>query len=244
MSRLNKGEDLVHLNWRNPTSFGDDVIFNITDITDDEVLLIERIFRVFGLYVNHEKSFYKDTDFRESCGADFRNGRYVRGFYLKKGVCDATDVIRLINFFTVHYDIGYSLICATFPDFKKLCDSLRLEQYVTAPMYIDNGVLSPYLVVPDDIILSVDLPRTDVRIIKRPTSQFCRIPIGYLTTDDVLVPQKCGTGNPAFCSDGLSSILDSPPEPVLWVKERYVKYSFASDKIRKHKWDRRLRFVV
>lgn len=244
LSRLNKGEDLVHLNWRSPTSFGDDVIFNITDITDDEVTLIERIFRVFGLYVNHEKSFYKDTDFRESCGADFQNGRYVRGFYLKKGVCDATDVIRLINFFTVHYDIGYSLICATFPDFKRLCDSLRLEQYVTAPMYIDNGVLSPYLVVPDDIILSVDLPRTDVRIIKRPTSQFCRIPIGYLTADDVLVPQKCGTGNPAFCSDGLSSILDSPPEPILWVKERYVKYSFVSDKIRKCKWDRRLRFVV
>lgn len=244
LKRLGEGECVLHLNWRKPTSFGDDVIFNITDITDDEVKLIERIFRTFGLFVNHEKSYYKDTLFRESCGADFSSGRYVRGFYLKKAVCDATDVIRLINFFTLHYDIGYSLICATFPKFKVLCDSLHLERYVTTPLYIDNEALSPYLVVPDDIILSVDLPRTNVRIVKRPTSQYVREPIGYLTIDDVLVPQKCGAGNPSFCSDVSASILLEDAPPILWVKKRVLKHNYVPDKLRKRGWDRRLRYVV
>lgn len=244
LKRLDQGYDLLHADWRNPTAFGDDVIFNIINITDCEVALIERIFRFFGLFVNHEKSFYKDTQFRESCGADFSSGRFVRGFYLKKAVCDVTDVIRMINFFTVHYDIGYSLICATFPKFKRLCDSLHLEQYVTAPLYIDNEVLSPYLVVPDDIILSDDLPKTDVRIVMRPTSQYVKEPIGYLTIDDVLVPQKYGLGNPTLCSDVSGSILLESAPPLLWVKKRVLKHTFVQEKLRKRGWDRVLRYVV
>lgn len=242
LSRLNSTG--VPQSWRQPTAFGDDVILNITDITDAEVAKIEWLFRSFGLYVNHEKSFYKGPGFRESCGADFSLGRYVRGFYLKKAVCDATDVIRLINFFTVHYDIGYSLICATFPCFKALCDSLHLTQYVAAPGYIESGVLSPYLVVPDDIILSVDLPVTNVRLVLRPTSQFVKDPIGFLTTDDILVPQRVGLGNPTFCSGVPSSILDDPPQPVIWLKKRIVHHSYVPERIRKRGWDRRLRYAV
>lgn len=244
LSRINKGEDVLHEDWRKATAFGDDVILNIPHITDAEVAVIERIFLAFGLHVNHEKSFYKGVGFRESCGADFSEGRYVRGFYLKKAALDATDVIRLINFFTVHYDIGYSLICATFPCFKRLCDSLHLERYVTAPEYIDSGVLSPYLVVPDDIILSNDLPRTDVRIVMRPTSQFVKDPLGYLTVDDVLVPQKVGVGNPAFCNDNFVSILEEPDLPLIWAKKRILNHTYVPDKVRKRGWDRRMRFVV
>lgn len=244
LSRINKGEDVLHGDWRKPTAFGDDVIFNIPHITDAEIATIERIFLTFGLHVNHEKSFYKGVGFRESCGADFSEGRYVRGFYLKKAALDATDVIRLINFFTVHYDIGYSLICATFPCFKKLCDSLHLERYVTAPEYIDSEVLSPYLVVPDDIILSNDLPKTDVRIVKRPISQFVKDPLGYLTIDDVLVPQKVGVGNPAFSNDNFVSILEDPDPPLVWAKKRVLQHAYVPDKVRKRGWDRRMRFVV
>jgi len=246
LKRLNEGENIIHADWRKPTSFGDDVIFNIPSITDAEVRIIERIFRAFGLFVNHEKSFYKDTDFRESCGADFRNGRYVRGFYLKKGTCDATDVIRLINFFTLHYDIGYSLICATFPMFKKLCDSLHLERYVTAPVYIDTGVLSPYIVVPDDIILSADLRTTDVRIVKHAISPMCKIPPFRCikTMDDILVPQKFGIGNSDLCSGSQTSILEDVPNPIIWIKEHSPRYSYVPEKIRRSGWDRRLRFVV
>lgn len=115
---------------------------------------------------------------------------------------------------------------------------------MTAPEYIDSEVLSPYLVVPDDIILSSDLPKTDVRIVKRPISQFVKDPLGYLTVDDVLVPQKVGVGNPAFSNDNFVSILEDPDPPLVWAKKRILQHAYVPDKVRKRGWDRRMRFVV
>jgi len=60
------------------TVFGDDVIIN-TEHATAFMALCESV----GFKVNHDKSFFKDEYFRESCGGDFFHGRNVRGLYLK-----------------------------------------------------------------------------------------------------------------------------------------------------------------
>jgi hypothetical protein len=58
--------------------FGDDII-----IRQDAVSALLPVLRFCGFRLNNEKSFYDDSPFRESCGADFFAGKPVRPFYLK-----------------------------------------------------------------------------------------------------------------------------------------------------------------
>lgn len=72
-----------------------------------------RVYALLGMQVNVDKSFGLHIDswptFRESCGADFDDGRYVRGFYLKTRRPTLRDAVRLYNFFTIHYGASEDL---------------------------------------------------------------------------------------------------------------------------------------
>lgn len=97
-------------NGRKASSFGDDVIL----YGPDTLLLIYKPvivnnFYELGLIVNPEKSYFTG-DFRESCGADYRQGVFVRGFYHKKLTVTIQDVVRLINHFTVFYNLTLTTI--------------------------------------------------------------------------------------------------------------------------------------
>jgi hypothetical protein len=58
--------------------FGDDVICP-SEIAEDLI----HIYKICGVEINLEKSFYGNYPFRESCGTDFFAGRDVRPFYIK-----------------------------------------------------------------------------------------------------------------------------------------------------------------
>lgn len=59
--------------------YGDDIIVPI----EHTGKLLQNL-RLFGFTPNERKTFVTDTAFRESCGADYFNGVYVRPFYLKE----------------------------------------------------------------------------------------------------------------------------------------------------------------
>jgi hypothetical protein len=62
-------------NW---AVFGDDIIVK-REIVDDVI----RLLTLLGFKVNQQKSFIEGP-FRESCGADWFKGQYVRGVYIKR----------------------------------------------------------------------------------------------------------------------------------------------------------------
>jgi len=77
--------------------YGDDICIRQEYVEDLLVLL-----RFFGFSVNREKSFYSlpgDTffPFRESCGADWYDGKWVTPFYVRKNPQSHTEYHHLIN---------------------------------------------------------------------------------------------------------------------------------------------------
>jgi hypothetical protein len=100
--------DTLHISdpkRRKATSFGDDVILYGPDrLLDMYKAHITNRYAELGLLLNTEKSYFTG-DFRESCGADYRSGDFVRGFYHKKLNVTLQDVVRCINHFTLYYDL-------------------------------------------------------------------------------------------------------------------------------------------
>nr|URG15847.1 MAG: RNA dependent RNA polymerase [Leviviridae sp.] len=76
--------------------FGDDTLLRSTSYDASYVSTMA----AFGLTVNPEKSFGSTSDFRESCGYDFRDGQFVREFYLKD--LNITSFIRMLNFYQLN----------------------------------------------------------------------------------------------------------------------------------------------
>lgn len=86
--------------------FGDDII--VPSKHYDQVV---KALNLFGFIVNKEKSF-SNGFFRESCGADWFNGRFVRPVYLKQPITNVFELITLRNlmqrYFCLHW--GYPSI--------------------------------------------------------------------------------------------------------------------------------------
>jgi len=58
--------------------YGDDIL-----LPNNCVNLLSQCFGFVGIVFNHEKTFFGDNPFRESCGQDFYSGYNVRPLYLK-----------------------------------------------------------------------------------------------------------------------------------------------------------------
>jgi hypothetical protein len=80
------------MRWR---CYGDDII--VPKCIYEDVL--NRL-AMLGFEVNKTKSF-ADFGFRESCGADFMLGTYVRGVYLKKPIETVADLFKYVNLLNV-----------------------------------------------------------------------------------------------------------------------------------------------
>lgn len=96
---------------RTAQSFGDDIVICHMHTSEKEFAISDMLFSMIvnsfcwlGLTVNSEKSFFKGS-FRESCGGDFQNGMYIRGFYHHRLSVSIWDVIRLHNFFAIKYNV-------------------------------------------------------------------------------------------------------------------------------------------
>lgn len=88
------------------SSFGDDMIlFGHVEVLHKWIPWFISQLAKLGLTVNAEKSYWTG-DFRESCGADYRNGRFVRGFYLHTRTVEVHDCIRAWNFFKLYHSVS------------------------------------------------------------------------------------------------------------------------------------------
>jgi hypothetical protein len=76
--------------------------------------------------LNAEKSFSIETSFRESCGADFNNGVFVRGFYVKTRNPSIRDFLRITNYVKVNYNVKDSFL-DTLPFYRKIKSAYGLN---------------------------------------------------------------------------------------------------------------------
>jgi hypothetical protein len=96
------------------STYGDDLIVALSRARKS----FERFFESIGFKLNAEKSFSIETSFRESCGADFNNGTFVRGFYVKTRNPSIRDFLRITNFVKVNYGVKDSFL-ETLPFYRK-----------------------------------------------------------------------------------------------------------------------------
>jgi hypothetical protein len=88
---LSCGELMKSKNLHLIRSYGDDIT-----VPAEVVTLLEEVLSFCGFSVNPRKS-YSSGVFRESCGADFFNGRNVRPYFHKEYCKDASSIFRLAN---------------------------------------------------------------------------------------------------------------------------------------------------
>jgi hypothetical protein len=104
------------------STFGDDLIVAFCRKRKS----FERFFESIGFKLNAEKSFSIETSFRESCGADFNNGTFVRGFYVKTRNPSIRDFIRITNYVKVNYNVKDSFL-NTLPFYRKIKSAYGLS---------------------------------------------------------------------------------------------------------------------
>lgn len=112
------------------SSFGDDMILFLPGCLLRDALIqsfVESTLEEVGLTLNPEKSFFTG-DFRESCGADYRDGKLVRGFYHHHRTVTLRDFIRCVNYFVIRGDMSLFEIWELCPEFKSFYEDTRLER--------------------------------------------------------------------------------------------------------------------
>lgn len=140
--RLERGNpEAVSLKVGNFAVFGDDII-----VRTSVVPKVLRLLWLLGFSVNREKTFVEGP-FRESCGADFFNGRFVRGVYIKtlRSQQDRYIAINLLNDWTATTGIQ---LCRTV---QYLLESVKWV-LVSPSLGLDAGLHVP---------LSMAKPRMD-----------------------------------------------------------------------------------
>lgn len=105
------------------STFGDDIIVPYCYSKESWV----EYYRYFGFTMNLEKSFSIESYFRESCGSDFINGLFVRGFYLKTRSLMVTDFLRAVNFYKLNYNVTDEQLSAL-PFYRKTVSCYNLKQ--------------------------------------------------------------------------------------------------------------------
>lgn len=104
------------------STYGDDLIVAFSRARKS----FERFFESIGFKLNAEKSFSIETSFRESCGADFDNGTFVRGFYVKTRNPTIRDFLRITNYVKVNYNVKDSYL-ETLPFYRKIKSAYGLN---------------------------------------------------------------------------------------------------------------------
>lgn len=104
------------------STYGDDLIVALSRARKS----FERFFGSIGFKLNDEKSFSIETSFRESCGADFNAGTFVRGFYVKTRHPTIRDFLRITNFTKVNYNVTDSFL-NTLPFYRKIKSAYGLN---------------------------------------------------------------------------------------------------------------------
>jgi hypothetical protein len=84
------------------STFGDDTIVPYARPKSS----FERFYGNLGFKLNAEKSFSLESSFRESCGADFNNGVFVRGFYVKTRTPSIRDFLRITNYVKLNFNVS------------------------------------------------------------------------------------------------------------------------------------------
>lgn len=142
---------------RKATSLGDDtIIYGLDRFLSMDKERIVQVYGRLGLTVNPEKSFFTGP-FRESCGADYLDGTYVRGFYHKSRTVTLRDVVRMINHFTCYYGLSLITILHHCPfvrevflrqSLHKICykSDQFVDQLATLPVHA-IGAIDTFLVV-------------------------------------------------------------------------------------------------
>lgn len=141
-----------------PTSFGDDLILTIGRLTKAELAHVKCWLGYFGLLLNDEKSYCRGEGFRESCGADFCQGRFVRGFYFQQSELSVLDVIRLLNFFHCYHSVSYRELM-TYPVLRKIVREYRLDTYCVGLDKVSR-LLDVYKIIPNCFLITNDFPPT------------------------------------------------------------------------------------
>lgn len=141
-----------------PTSFGDDLILTIGRLTKYELAIIRHWLSYFGLTLNDEKSYCRGEGFRESCGADFCHGRFVRGFYFQQSELNVLDVIRLLNFFHCYHNVSYRVLM-TYPVLRSVMKRYNLENYCVG---LDKAsrLLDAYKIIPNCFLITNEFKPT------------------------------------------------------------------------------------
>lgn len=148
----------VYFGCADPTSFGDDLIFTIGRLTRYELASIKRWLWYFGLTLNDEKSYCRGEGFRESCGADFCHGAFVRGFYFQQSELTVLDAIRLLNFFHCYHSVSYKALMA-YPVLKGIMKKYNLEDYCVGLDKV-SGLLDVYKIIPNCFLITNDFKPT------------------------------------------------------------------------------------
>jgi hypothetical protein len=86
------------------STYGDDTIVPYSRPKSS----FERFFGNLGFKLNADKSFSLESSFRESCGADFNNGVFVRGFYVKTRTPSIRDFLRITNYVKLNFNVSDS----------------------------------------------------------------------------------------------------------------------------------------
>jgi hypothetical protein len=222
----------VYFGCQDPTSFGDDLILTIGRLTRYELASIKRWLSYFGLTLNDEKSYCRGEGFRESCGADFRQGAFVRGFYFQQSELNVLDVIRLLNFFHCYHSVSYRKLMA-YPILKRVMKRYNLDNYCVG---LDKAsrLLDAYRIIPNCYLITNEFKSTgkyfavrDIlgkRLVSTSTSpKTGQIQKSYLYTyprcdeserkglaydmDDLLVPFTQGNRYTLDVSSGLGEIF-------------------------------------
>lgn len=118
------------------TSFGDDMVLFLPECLLGDAQIQQFVactLEDLGLTLNLEKSFFTGN-FRESCGADYRDGRLVRGFYHHHRSVTLRDVIRCINYFVIRGNMHLSEIWALCPELESFYSDTGLKR-ITWDLY-------------------------------------------------------------------------------------------------------------
>lgn len=150
--RNRKGQVIQCLSWSDFASFGDDQ----APLAGVPLPFWRKLLRECGFILNEEKSFSSesvDHQFRESCGADFRNGKLVRGFYLRTRNPTMFDAVRMFNFFSLYYGATEEQK-ACYPLYKRVKRFMvgawaDLRTFTLSPRLWENRVPTDVLLVSD-----------------------------------------------------------------------------------------------
>lgn len=236
---------------RDPTSNGDDVILDIPIPSDEEIAFIIESFNTFGLTVNPEKSFFKGQ-FRESCGADFLNGRFVRGVYLHSCSVYVNDVLRVLNFFRIRYGVDTDIVIAQNSWLDKLLKREGVYQAATAP---EHGALDPlnccYIDIPDNVLITNLVPDTRSFIAYRQCEKV-NSEAGNRETEilSTLLPldQRTLIGTPIMVERDKTRLVEFIDDslgvrnPIIWIKGILTGRYYRIERLHRNGWEREIRY--